>query len=109
MAFDEKLAQRVRTQIGGHEGTVEKKMFGGLAFMLHGNMSCGVLGADLIVRLAPAESGAALAEPGARVFDITGRPMKGWLLVNESALHDESVLARWIQRAVDYAATLPKK
>lgn len=109
MAFDEKLAQRVRTQIGWHAGAVEKKMFGGLAFLLHGNMSCGVLGTDLIVRLDPAESGAALSEPGARVFDITGRPMKGWLLVNESALQADSVLARWIQRAIDYAATLPKK
>lgn len=109
MAFDEQLAQRVRREIGGRAGMIEKKMFGGLAFLLDGNMSCGVLGAELIVRLEHAQAAAALAEPGTREFDITGRPMKGWLMVGGAALRDDRVLAQWVRRSLAFAATLPKK
>jgi hypothetical protein len=109
MAFDERLAERVRRTIGKRQGILEKKMFGGLAFLLHGNMSCGIHGSELIVRIDPETIGSALAEPGARVFDITGRPMKGWLLVNAGALRDEAALGRWVSRGLDYAATLPRK
>ncbi len=84
-------------------------MFGGLAFLLHGNMSCGVYGPDLIVRMDHASAQHALAEPGARLFDPSGRPMKGWLLVSGAALGDEQVLGHWVGRAVEYASTLPRK
>ena len=97
MAFDEKLADRVRRQVGKRDGLSEKKMFGGLAFLLHGNMSCGIHRNELIVRIDPAAADSALSEPGARVFDITGRPMKGWLLVNATELRDEAALAKWVR------------
>ena len=109
MAFDERLAERVRRAIGKRQGILEKRMFGGLEFLLHGNMSCGIHGSELIVRIDPEATDSALGEPGTRVFDITGRPMKGWLLVNTSALRDEAALAKWVRRGLDHAATLPKK
>ena len=109
MAFDEKLAERVRRQFGKRNGLSEKKMFGGLAFLLHGNMSCGIHGNELIVRIDPETTETALAERGARIFDITGRPMKGWLLVGGPGLENETALAKWVQRGLDYAASLPKK
>jgi len=82
MAYDEGLATRVRDLLGDQPGLAEKKMFGGLAFLLDGNMACGVRGHDLIVRVAADAAEAALREPGTRPFDLTGRPMKGWLLVD---------------------------
>ena len=109
MPYDEQLAQRVRRHTGKRKGVIEKKMFGGLAFLLHGNMSCGVHGTELIVRIDPASAGEALAQPGTRIFDITGRSMKGWLLVSNLSLADEAVLAKWVNRGLEYAATLPKK
>lgn len=109
MAFDEKLAERVRRQVGKRDGLSEKKMFGGLAFLLNGNMSCGIHGNELVVRIAPETTESALAEPGTRIFDITGRPMKGWLLVGAAGLGDETALAKWVCRGLDYATTLPKK
>jgi len=80
MACDEALASRVRPLLAKTRGVVEKKMFGGLAFLVQGNMSVGVHGADLIVRIDPVQTEQALKEPGARIFDLTGRPMKGWIL-----------------------------
>jgi TfoX/Sxy family transcriptional regulator of competence genes len=109
MAFDEKLAVRVRRQVGKRNGLSEKKMFGGLAFLLHGNMSCGIHGNELIVRIDPATTESALAEPGTRIFDITGRPMTGWLLVGTAGLKDDTALAKWVRRGLDYAASLPMK
>ena len=109
MAFDEKLAERVRGQVRKRNGLSEKKMFGGLAFLLHGNISCGIHGNELIVRIAPETTESALGEPGTRIFDITGRPMKGWLLVGAAALKDEAALGKWVRRGLDYAASLPKK
>jgi MerR family transcriptional regulator, mercuric resistance operon regulatory protein len=109
MAFDEHLAERVRRTLGRRQGLSEKRMFGGLAFLLHGNVSCGIHGSELIVRIDPKTTDSALREPGTHIFDITGRPMKGWLLVAGSALGDEAALERWIRRGLDYAATLPRK
>jgi len=109
MAFDESLANRVRPLFAGTAGVVEKKMFGGLAFLLHGNMSVGVHGAELIVRIDPAQTEQALRQPGVRIFDITGRPMKGWLLVSAIALSQDADLATWVRRGLACAATLPKK
>jgi len=80
------LAARLRDLIGDEPGLAEKKMFGGLAMLLHGNIAVGVHGEDLIVRTDPAQPELLLAEPGARVFDLTGRPMKGWLLIDPGRL-----------------------
>src|SRR5919198_5711366 len=109
MAFNEQLADRVRQQLGHRAGLAEKKMFGGLAFLIHGNMSVGVRGDELLVRVAPAETAAALKEPGARLFDISGRPMKGWLVVGGPAIATEESLGKWVRRGAQYAASLPKK
>lgn len=109
MPFDEVLADRVRPIVHTTHGVIEKKMFGGLAFLIHGNMSVGVHGTDLIVRIDPDETDAMLKEPGARLFDITGRPMKGWLLVSPIALKQKGGLEKWVKRGVGYATSLPKK
>jgi len=109
MAFDERLADRVRKELTRQAGLSEKKMFGGLAFLINGNMSIGVHRDDLVVRVPPAHTRVALQEPGARPFDITGRPMKGWLLVGPSGLEDPAALAKWVRGGVEYASSLPKK
>jgi TfoX/Sxy family transcriptional regulator of competence genes len=104
MAYDEVLADRVRDLAG----LPEKKMFGGIAFLLNGNMAVGVHGDDLIVRVAKTDHEACLAEPGARPFDMTGKPMTGWLLVSGDVL-DDDVLAAWVGRGTAYAGSLPPK
>jgi hypothetical protein len=108
VAYEEDLAGRVRALVGERGGLAEKKMFGGLAFLLDGNMAVGVRGDDVIVRLPPDESDVALAEPGARVFDITGRPMKGWILVGPEG-QEPRRLSGWVERGLAYASTLPPK
>ena len=108
MAYDADLANRIRELIGAEPDLTEKKMFGGLAFLTDGNMTMGVHGDDLIVRIAPDDTPTALAEPGVRPFDITGRPMRGWILVAGETL-DDDVLDGWIQRARTFVATLPPK
>jgi len=109
MAYSEDLANKVRQQLGRRGGLTEKKMFGGLAFLINGNMSVGVLGEELIVLVDPAQADAALKEPGARPFDMTGRPMKGWVMVGGAGIKDEPALAKWTGRGVAYASSLPKK
>ena len=91
MAYDERLTQRVRAELGGLTGMVEKKIFGGVGFILLGNMAVGVLGSDLIVRVGAAEHAEALAQPHVRVFDMTGRPMQGWVLVSPDALKRKTI------------------
>ena len=109
MAYDESLADRVRPLLDDVDGVVEKKMFGGLAFLVQGNMSVGIRGSDLIVRIEPSETDAALKQPGVRIFDITGRPMKGWLLVSPDVLGQKKALEAWVVRGVSYARSLPPK
>lgn len=109
MAFDPVLADRVRQLLASADGVVEKRMFGGLAFLVHGNMGVGVHGADLIVRLDPLDGEAALRQRGVRVFDLTGRPMKGWVMVAASALGSRAALEAWVGRGVAHARTLPAK
>jgi TfoX/Sxy family transcriptional regulator of competence genes len=89
-------------------GVSEKKMFGGLAFLTSGNMTVGVHGDDLIVRVDPESMDAMLAQPGVRPFDMTGRPMRGWILVASEGLSD-SELERWIGQARSYVSALPPK
>lgn len=84
-------------------------MFGGIGYLLNGNLCCGVHGADLIVRVDPSESEKFVHEPGARRCDVTGRPMKGWLLVSPDALVLDRVLDGWVKRSVRYVHTLPAK
>lgn len=109
MAFNEELAGRVRAVLSGKKKRMaEKRMFGGLAFLSEGNMALGVHGDDLIVRLDPESAERALQKPGTRIFDLSGRPMKGWLLVSSSGLSGED-LSEWVGQALAFAATLPAK
>src|SRR5262245_54498474 len=107
MAFDESLAQRLRQLLKRRKNTEEKKMFGGVGFLLKGNMLVGVWKDSLIVRVDPEEGADLLKEPHVRVFDITGRPMKGWLLVDPEGIVDEKPLSEWISRAVTLVASFP--
>ena len=109
MAFDEGLAHRLREQLGPRFDLTERKMFGGIAFMTSGNMLVGVIGNELICRVGPEATDAALAQPGTRVFDMTGRTMSGWVVVDGEALAEDDDLARWIDRASRFVETLPPK
>ena len=109
MAFDQELAQRVRDALAeaGQE-PAEKKMFGGLSFMLGGHMFCGVVGDTLMVRLGADAAEEALGRPHVRPMDFTGRPMKGMVFVEPAGLH-ESALRHWADAAAEYARSLPPK
>jgi TfoX/Sxy family transcriptional regulator of competence genes len=109
MAFDESLAARIRDALARKRGVEEKKMFGGVGFLLHGNMLVGVWKDSLIVRLGPDEGDLAHLEPHVREFDITGRPMKGWVLVEPEGVEDDDQLKGWIDRAMKFVKPLPKK
>jgi hypothetical protein len=109
MAFDEHLADRVRAKLAGEDAIAETRMFGGLAFLLAGNMSVGVSGDDLIVRVGPEGTEDALDRPHARPFAMTGRPMKGWIMVGAEGVRADADLAAWVQRGVAYARSLPPK
>jgi TfoX/Sxy family transcriptional regulator of competence genes len=109
VAYDEGLATRLRDLIGAEPGLTERRMFGGLAMLLHGNMAVGVHGEALIVRTDPGQQEKLLAEPGARLFDLTGRPMKGWLQVEPDGCAEDADLRRWVDRGVAYARGLPPK
>jgi TfoX/Sxy family transcriptional regulator of competence genes len=109
MAYSDSLAARIRQALKGRRGFTEKKMFGGIGFMLHGNMCVGIWQTSLIVRLGPHEAAAALKEPHVVEFDITGRPMKGWVMVEAEGVETDERLGHWIERAVEFVETLPKK
>ena len=106
MAFDEELAERVRGALAGVEGVTEKKMFGGLTFMLGGKMCCGVAGDRLMVRVGPAAYDDALAEPFAGPMDFTGRPLRGLVYVDRDGLREDEALSGWVDRGVEFAASL---
>jgi hypothetical protein len=109
MAYDEGLAQRVRHVLGDSPGLVEKKMFGGVAFMIRGNMACGVREDRLIVRVGPADYERAIVEPHTRLFDLTGRPMRGWVMVVPAGYQSDDDLRAWVEQGLDFALTLPSK
>src|SRR6516165_8797920 len=109
MAFNEALAERVRHLLARRKNVEEKKMFGGIGFLLNGNMLVGVWKGSLIVRLGPDEGGEALLEPHVKEFDITGRAMKGWVLVAPEGVEADDQLKGWIQRAVKFVGSLPPK
>jgi len=109
MAYSESLALRIRQVLGLRRGIVEKKLFGGIGFLLNGNMCVGIWKNSLIVRLDPNDSEAALKEPNVVPFDITGRPMKGWLMVEPDGIETDKQLADWIRRSEEFVSTLPRK
>ena len=109
MAYDEGLAQRIREELEDREDVVEKKMFGGLAFLLGGNMSIGVMKGELMVRVGPEAHEAALGQLHARKMDLTGRAMKGFVYVGLAGFESDDDLRAWIERGVAFAGSLPPK
>jgi TfoX/Sxy family transcriptional regulator of competence genes len=107
VAYNEELAGRVRAALADRTDVEEKKMFGGLTFMVAGQMCCGVLKNDLIVRIEPTEFDELVAQPHVRPFDFSGRPMQGMVYVDDSGLADPDVLRTWVQRGTDYVAAHP--
>ncbi|HEX6385081.1 MAG TPA: TfoX/Sxy family protein [Anaerolineae bacterium] len=109
MAYDEGLAQRVREMLADQPDLQEKKMFGGIAFMLRGNVACGLTKDDLMVRVGLERYEEALARSEARPMDFTGKPMKGWIYVNADGYAEDEDLAEWVSMGVAYALSLPPK
>ncbi len=109
MAYDQGLSQRIREMLEEEPGLTEKEMFGGIAFMVNGNVACGVMGDELMVRIGKEGADELLQEPGARTFDFTGRPMKGWLMVNQEGYDPDAGLEIWVERGVRFARSLPQK
>ncbi|MDA1128395.1 MAG: TfoX/Sxy family protein [Chloroflexi bacterium] len=109
MPYDEKLAERVRAVFQSEPGYTEKKMFGGICFMVGGNMAVGVTGSDLMVRPGPDNFESALTLPPARPMDFTGRPMKGFVYVESNGITTEPALAEWVERGAAFARSLPAK
>ncbi|MCK7597679.1 TfoX/Sxy family protein [Microbulbifer sp. CAU 1566] len=107
MAYNEELAKKVRYLLKESDGLSEKQMFGGLAFMLNGNMACGVVGEELMVRVGPDNYQDALGERYTRPMDYTGRPLKGMVYVEEDAIVED--LNGWVNKGVEFAGSLPPK
>ena len=110
MAYDEDLANRIRELVSGEQGLTEKRMFGGLAFLIDGNMSVSASGqGGLLLRVDPDETDALLSKPHAQPFEMRGRVMKGWVRVDTEGLRTKRQLERWVARGVAYARSLPSK
>jgi TfoX/Sxy family transcriptional regulator of competence genes len=109
MAYDEKLAERVRASLAERGDVAERKMFGGLCFLVGGNMAVGIVGSDLMVRVGPDAYAAALGKPHAREMDFTGRPMRGMVYVDATGLRSRRQLDTWVGRGLSFAAGLPRK
>ena len=107
--YDETLAAELRKLLSRRKNIAEKKMFGGLGFLLGGNICCGVWKDFLILRLGDEVARRVLTEEHARQFNITGRPMRGWVMIEPAGWHDDARLRRWIGWAVDFTAALPAK
>ena len=109
MAFNHELADRIRKILASREDISEKKMFGGISFMLGGNMCCGVVKNDLVVRVGRERHDEALAQPHARPMDFTGRPLRGLVYVGPGAYQTHDTLRAWVKRGIDFAGSLPPK
>lgn len=109
MPYDENLAERIRLVLKRRRGISEKKMFGGLAFLVRGNMVCGVVESDLMVRVGPTAYEESLARPHVREMDFTGRPLKGMVYVNGKGVRNVEQLQFWIDRGLQFARSLPAK
>jgi TfoX/Sxy family transcriptional regulator of competence genes len=108
MAYDEGLAERVREVLSDYP-VDEKKMFGGLAFMVQGNMACGLISDELLIRVGADNYEKTLAMPHTRKMDFTGKPMKGFIMVEAEGYEDDTALAKWLKQGLDYARSLPEK
>lgn len=109
MAYDEQLAERIRRVLAARPDVSERKMFGGIAFMVNGNMACGVIKNELMVRVGPDAHDAAMARPNVRIMDFAHRPVKGMLYVEVPGIAADADLAGWVEQGADFAATLPPK
>ena len=109
MAYSEELADRIRAELANRTDVVEKKMFGGIAFMVAGSMAVGIIGKDLMARVGPENYDRALARPHADLMKFTGRPLTGFVLVGAKGIGTRASLKKWIDETVAFALTLPKK
>lgn len=109
MAYDEDLAFRVRAALAEQSNVTEKKMFGGLAFMVNGNMCVGVSKDELMLRVGPDQHETCLAQPHTRIMDFTGRPMRGFIYIEPEGLQTDEALQTWINRGLDFVTNLPPK
>ena len=110
MAYDEGLADRVRQAVTGEPGVTEKRMFGGLAFLVHGNMAVSASGqGGLLLRIDPADAQAHTERPGVRRFQMRGREMDGWLSIDSDVVTGDEDLQRWVDTGLAYARSLPAK
>jgi hypothetical protein len=109
MAFDESLAERIRGILARRKSVEEKRMFGGVGFLLNGHLCVGVWRNSLVARLGPEQGEEAMREPHVQAFDITGKAMKGWVLVGPQGVADDDQLSAWVRRAVRFVGTLPAK
>ena len=109
MAYNGQLADRVRNVLVRYEGLIEQKMFGGLCFMLRGNMCCGIVKDDMMVRVGPDQYERLLAEPYARPMDFTGRSLKGLVYVGPGGYENDEALGKWVERGVLFALSLQAK
>jgi TfoX/Sxy family transcriptional regulator of competence genes len=109
MAYDQQLAQRIWEELRPLPNVVEKKMFGGVCFLVDGNMACGVIKNDLIVRVGAARHAQSLAQPHTRIFDFSGRPMNGWVMVAPGGCSSDQDLQTWVRQGVAFAKSLPPK
>lgn len=109
MSYSESLANRIRRHLAGQRGVAENQMFGCVGFLLHGNVCVAVWNTSLVARLGNEQAQLALREPYARDFDITGRAMRGWVVVDAEGVETDAQLQRWIDRCVTFVQTLPKK
>ena len=109
MSYDKGLAQRVREIVEEEPGYDEKKMFGGICFLINGNMACGILHDDIIIRVGADNYEESLRLPHTRIFDITGKPMRGWVLVSSEGHESDEDLTEWVQKGIKYARSLPPK
>jgi len=109
LAYDEQLAERIRTILASVDAVSERRMFGGIAFMVGGNMACGVIGDELMVRVGADGHDDARREPHVRVMDFTNRPSRGMVYVGVPAITSDADLERWVSRGVSFAQSLPPK
>ena len=109
MAYDERLAERVRKALKRRRGIAERKMFGGICFFVNGNMACGVADRELMLRLGNQGAAEALRHPHTREMDFTGKPLKTMVYVKREGLRSKVALEKWVRLAADFARTLPPK
>lgn len=109
MAYSTELAHRTRAVLGARDDVSERQMFGGLCFLINNNMACGIVKDELMVRVGKEKYEEALMQPHAREMDFTGRPMRGMIYVSVDGIVTDEGLAEWVQRGVDFAASLPAK